>query len=79
MFNDIKYPYRFKISEKNENGAIEAIVTRTTNPAQDMHHTAFGTIAFITGNANVTGTIKWKGSKYDIASRSIGSNFLIIY
>ncbi len=79
MFNDIKYPYRFKISEKNENGAIEAIVTRATNPAQDMHHTPFGTVAFITGNAKVTGTIEWKGKDYDISGRSIGSSFLIIY
>ena len=78
-FNDIKYPYKFRISEKSESGELEAIIMRTSNPAQDMHQTPFGTVAFITGNAKVTGKIVWHGKEYDITGRSIGSNFLIVY
>ncbi|HUY00212.1 MAG TPA: hypothetical protein VMV49_11695 [Candidatus Deferrimicrobium sp.] len=78
-FEGVKYPFKFRIHEKNELGALEAVVTRTSNPNQAMHNTPFGKIAFITGNAHVTGTIEWKGKKFDIDSRSIGSNFLIIY
>ena len=78
-YQGIKYPFKLKISEKNENGELNAVITRATNPAQDMHQTPFGTVAFITGNAHVVGKIVWKGKEYDIKGRSIGSNFLIIY
>lgn len=77
-FQHVKYPFRFRISEKNESGELKAIVTRAANPSQDMHKTPFGTVAFITGNAQVAGTIIWNGKTYDITGRSIGSNFLII-
>ncbi|NVM52409.1 MAG: hypothetical protein HWN66_01815 [Candidatus Helarchaeota archaeon] len=79
VFDDIRYPYKFRIHEKNENGEIEAVITRASNPSQDMHNTPFGTVVFITGNAQVVGKMEWKGKKYDIAGRSIGSNFLIVY
>ncbi len=78
-FQGIKYPFKFSIHEENEAGAIDTTITRATNPSQGLHHTPFGTVAFITGNAHLTGTIRWHNKEYDITGRSIGSNFLIIY
>ncbi len=78
-YQDITYPFKFRISEKNENGELDATITRALNPCQDLHQTPLGTVAFITGNAKVVGTIVWKGKEYDITGRSIGSNFLIVY
>ena len=78
-FKNVNYPFKFRVSEKNENGEIEAIVTRASNPTQDMHDTPFGTVAFITGIAHVEGKIVWKGKEYNISGRSIGSNFLIVF
>lgn len=78
-FNDVTYPFKFRITEENEDGKLDAIVTRTSNPSQKMHHTPFGTVAFITGNANISGKITWMGKSYNLLGRSIGSSFLIVY
>ena len=73
------FGHKFRLSETNVDGSIEAILTRASNPAQDMHKTPFGTVAFITGNAHIEGKIEWKGKEFDITGCSIGSSFLIIY
>jgi len=78
-FGEVKYPYKFYLSERNENGKLKAIITRTSNPSAGIHNTPFGKITFITGNAIINGKLEWKGEKYDIAGKSIGSNFLIMY
>jgi hypothetical protein len=78
-FQGIKYPYKFRINERNDTGTIEAVITRTSNPSQGFHVTPFGNVIFITGRAVTNGHIEWKGKKYDITGKSIGSNFLIVY
>ena len=72
-----KYPSKFHMEEKRNEGELSAIITREPYALMRFEDSPVATALFVTGYARLEGKVSWEGKEYDLAGRSIGSTAIL--
>lgn len=73
-FQEVAYPKKFRLTEKNSNGELAAIITRSPYAKKRLNVASrMANLLFVTGYAGLEGSLIWGGKQYDLCGKSIGS------
>ncbi|MEW6443932.1 MAG: hypothetical protein AB1640_23550 [bacterium] len=69
----IVYPHKIRVTERSEQGKLDAVVTRMEAHYHRVNRSPLATSIFVTGFSLLEGRAAWMGRGYDLTGRAFGS------
>ncbi|AHH18351.1 hypothetical protein NONO_c35640 [Nocardia nova SH22a] len=78
MVDGVAYAHRFRLTDRNESGTVDMTFTRRDAAQRAVKQAPGGNkVVFVTGFAELVGTVTLGDCSYDVAGRALGSVFTV--